>query len=179
MRMLDRRMNYSCAYWKDAGSLDAAQENKLRLICEKLCLEPDMKVLDIGCGWGAFGKYAAEKYGVEVVGVTVSKEQVALGKELCRGLPVEFRLQDYRELNEKFDRVVSVGMIEHVGYKNYRDYFAVADRCLSDGGLFVLHTIGSVHSVKTVDAWTAQVHFSPMEYSPRWHSSRAPPKAAS
>ena len=113
--MLDERMNYSCGYWKDANTLDKAQENKLVLICRKLCLQPGMKVLDIGCGWGSFGKYAAENYGVEVVGITVSKEQVELGKQLCEGLPVECRLQDYRDLNEKFDRIVSVGMIEHVG----------------------------------------------------------------
>lgn len=157
--MLDKRMNYSCAYWKNAETLDEAQENKLDLICKKLYLKPGMKVLDIGCGWGAFGKYAAEKYGVEVVGITVSKEQVALGKEMCKGLPVEFRLQDYRELNEKFDRIVSVGMIEHVGYKNYREYFRVASRCLNDDGLFLLHTIGEVRSVKNTDAWTHKYIF--------------------
>ncbi len=157
--MLDKRMNYSCAYWKDAETLDEAQENKLDLICKKLYLKPGMKVLDIGCGWGAFGKYAAEKYGVEVVGITVSKEQVALGKEMCKGLPVEFRLQDYRELNEKFDRIVSVGMIEHVGYKNYREYFRVASRCLDDDGLFLLHTIGETRSVKNTDAWTHKYIF--------------------
>jgi len=136
--MLDKRMNYSCAYWHNTNSLDEAQENKLELICKKLYLEPGMKVLDIGCGWGAFGKYAAEKYGVEVAGITVSKEQVELGKKLCEGLPVEFRLMDYRDVKEKFDRIVSVGMIEHVGYKNYRIYFKVANRCLKDDGLFLL-----------------------------------------
>jgi len=157
--MLDKRMNYSCAYWKNAGNLDEAQENKLELICKKLYLKPGMRVLDIGCGWGAFGKYAAEKYNVEVVGLTVSKEQVSLGKELCKDLPVEFRLQDYREINELFDRIVSVGMIEHVGYKNYREYFKVADRCLKDGGLFLLHTIGDIVSRKSIDAWTHKYIF--------------------
>lgn len=157
--MLDKRMNYSCAYWKDAKSLDEAQENKLELICRKLYLKSGMKVLDIGCGWGAFGKYAAEKYGVEVVGITVSKEQVTLGKELCKGLPVEFRLQDYRQVNEKFDRIVSVGMIEHVGYKNYRTYFEVAHRCLKDDGLFLLHTIGNLKSVTAGDPWTDKYIF--------------------
>lgn len=157
--MLDKRMNYSCAYWKNANNLDEAQENKLDLICKKLYLKPGMKVLDIGCGWGAFGKYAAEKYGVEVVGITVSKEQVALGKELCKGLPVELRLQDYRDINEKFDRIVSVGMIEHVGYKNYRTYFKVAERNLKDDGLFLLHTIGEVRSTKSTDAWTHKYIF--------------------
>ena len=157
--MLDKRMNYSCAYWKNASNLDEAQENKLDLICRKLYLEPGMKVLDIGCGWGAFGKFAAEKYNVEVVGLTVSKEQVSLGKVLCKDLPVEFRLQDYREINETFDRIVSVGMIEHVGYKNYREYFKVANRCLKDGGLFLLHTIGDIISRKSTDAWTHKYIF--------------------
>ncbi len=157
--MLDKRMTYSCAYWKGAKSLDEAQENKLELICKKLYLKPGMKVLDIGCGWGAFGKYAAEKYGVKVVGITVSKEQIKLGEQLCKDLPVEFRLMDYRDLNEKFDRIVSIGMIEHVGYKNYKQYFNVADRCLTDDGIFLLHTIGHEKSVKSTDAWTHKYIF--------------------
>jgi cyclopropane-fatty-acyl-phospholipid synthase len=157
--MLDKRMNYSCAYWKDANTLDEAQENKLDLICRKLYLQPGMHVLDIGCGWGAFGKYAAEKYGVKVTGVTVSKEQVALGKDMCLGLPVEFRLQDYRDVNEKFDRIVSVGMIEHVGHRNYKEYFRIAGRNLLDNGLFLLHTIGEVRSVNKTDAWTHKYIF--------------------
>jgi cyclopropane-fatty-acyl-phospholipid synthase len=157
--MLDKRMNYSCAYWKEADTLDKAQENKLDLICRKLYLKPGMHILDIGCGWGAFCKYAVEKYGVEVVGITVSKEQVNLGRALCKGLPVEIRMQDYREVNEKFDRIVSVGMIEHVGYKNYREYFQVAEKNLHDDGLFLLHTIGEVRSVKSTDAWTHKYIF--------------------
>ena len=157
--MLDKRMNYSCAYWKDATTLDEAQENKLELICRKLYLKPGMRILDIGCGWSAFGKYAAEKYGAKVLGVTVSKEQLKLGKDLCKGLPVEIRLQDYREVNDKFDRIVSVGMIEHVGYKNYRDYFKMANKNLVDDGLFLLHTIGEVRSLKSADAWTHKYIF--------------------
>lgn len=164
--MLDKRMNYSCAYWKDAETLDQAQENKLELICKKLYLKPGMRVLDIGCGWGAFGKYAVEKYDVSVVGITVSKEQITLGRELCKGLPVEFRLQDYRDLNaskeslrNKFDRIVSVGMIEHVGYKNYRKFFEVAYHCLNDGDLFLLHTIGEAQSRKSIDPWTQKYIF--------------------
>jgi cyclopropane-fatty-acyl-phospholipid synthase len=153
INMLDKRLVYSCAYWQDAQNLDIAQENKLELICRKLGLKPGMKVLDIGCGWGSFGKYAAEKYRVKVVGITVSKEQVELARTLCVGLPVEIRLQDYRDVNEKFDRVVSVGMIEHVGYKNYRIYMEVVRRCLDADGLFLLHTIGGNKSVKSVDPW--------------------------
>lgn len=153
INMLDKRLVYSCAYWQDAQNLDIAQENKLELICRKLGLKPGMKVLDIGCGWGSFGKYAAEKYRVKVVGITMSKEQVELARTLCVGLPVEIRLQDYRDVNEKFDRVVSVGMIEHVGYKNYRIYMEVVRRCLDADGLFLLHTIGGNKSVKSVDPW--------------------------
>jgi cyclopropane-fatty-acyl-phospholipid synthase len=157
--MLDERMNYSCAYWKDADSLDKAQEDKLELICRKIYLKPGMRVLDIGCGWSAFGKYAAERYSVEVVGITVSKEQAELGKKLCKGLPVEIRLMDYRDINEKYDRIVSVGMIEHVGYKNYRTFFEIANNCLSDDGLFLLQTIGNTKSEKAIDLWTHKYIF--------------------
>jgi len=157
--MLDRRMNYSCAYWKEARDLDEAQENKLELICRKLYLKPGMRVLDIGCGWGPFGKYAAAKYNVRVTGITVSKEQIELGRKLCEGLPVEFRLVDYRDMDEKFDRIVSVGMAEHVGYKNYNTFFAVANRCLKDDGLFLLHTIGEIKSTTAINSWTNKYIF--------------------
>lgn len=157
--MLDKRMNYSCAYWNNTESLDEAQENKLDLICRKLYLKPGMRILDIGCGWCAFDKYAAEKYGVEVVGITVSKEQVELGKKIGESLPVDCRLMDYRDINEKFDRIVSVGMIEHVGYKNYRKYFEIANNCLKDDGLFLLHTIGRIQSWKSIDPWTHKYIF--------------------
>ncbi len=157
--MLDSRLNYSCAYWKDAHTLDEAQEHKLDLICRKLQLKPGMRVLDIGCGWGPFGKYAASRYQVNVVGITVSKEQIQLGEKLCEGLPIEFRLMDYRDLDEKFDRIVSVGMVEHVGYKNYNTFFNVARRCLTDNGLFLLHTIGHMKSAKTLSPWTHKYIF--------------------
>ena len=151
--MLDQKMVYSCAYWKDSETLDEAQESKLELICQKLNLQPGVTVLDIGSGWGSFLKYATEKHGVKGVGITVSKEQADFGKKLCMGLPVEIRLQDYRDLNEKFDYIISVGMIEHVGYKNYRTYMEVVHRCLKDDGLFLLHTIGGNQSVTSVDSW--------------------------
>ena len=157
--MLDKRMNYSCAYWKDAVTLDEAQENKLELICRKLYLKPGMRVLDIGCGWGPFGKYAAARYKVNVTGITVSKEQVELGRKLCEGVSVDFRLTDYRNINEKFDRIVSIGMVEHVGYKNYKSFFEVANRCLKDDGLFLLHTIGDLKSSKTINPWTHKYIF--------------------
>ena len=157
--MLDKRMTYSCAYWKNAKNLDEAQENKLELICRKLGIQPGMHVLDIGCGWGSFAKYAAEEYGAKVTGITVSKEQAELGKKLCEGLRVDIRFMDYRHLNEKFDRIVSVGMFEHVGFKNYRTFFEIVNKCLTDDGLFLLHTIGSNASEKALDLWTEKYIF--------------------
>ncbi|MGQ4276977.1 cyclopropane fatty acyl phospholipid synthase [Pseudidiomarina sp. E22-M8] len=151
--MLDERMVYTCGYWHKADNLADAQRDKLELICRKLQLRPGMQVLDIGCGWGSFMKYAAENYGVRCVGVTVSKEQVALGEQLCEGLPVEFRLQDYREVNEPFDAVVSIGMFEHVGQKNYASFMEVAARCLKNDGLFLLHTIGRNRDERGTDPW--------------------------
>jgi len=151
--MLDPRMTYTCAYWQGAETLAQAQENKLDLVCRKLGLQPGMQVLDIGCGWGSFMRFAAERYGVQCVGVTVSAEQVALGRELCQGLPVEFRLQDYRELQGRFDRIVSLGMFEHVGHKNDRIYMEVAHRCLEPEGQFLLHTIGRNEHGHGTDPW--------------------------
>ncbi len=157
--MLDRRLVYTCAYWKNARNLDEAQEHKLDLVCKKLGLQAGQKILDIGCGWGSFAKFAAEKYGVIVVGITVSREQVALGAKLCEGLPVELRLQDYRKLDEKFDHIVSLGMFEHVGSKNYRIYMEVVRRCLNEDGLFLLHTIGSNVTTFSVDPWILKYIF--------------------
>lgn len=158
-RMLDKRMVYSCGYWKDASDLDTAQEAKLDLICRKLGLEPGMRLLDIGCGWGGLVRYAAEHYGIEAVGITVSREQVALAREHCAGLPVEIRLADYREVKEPFDRIASVGMVEHVGWRNYRAFMDTARRCLNSGGLFLLHTIGSNRSVRVTDPWIGKYIF--------------------
>ena len=152
-KMLDKRMNYSCGYWRNANSLDEAQEHKLDLICRKLNLQPGMRLLDVGCGWGSLAKFAAENYQVEVVGITVSREQLELARTLCQGLPIEIRLQDYRDVNDQFDRIVSVGMTEHVGYKNYRTFMEVVYRCLNHGGLFLLHTIGGNRSRTSVDPW--------------------------
>ena len=170
--MLGKRMVYSCAYWRDAGDLDAAQEAKLDLVCRKLGLRPGMRVLDIGSGWGEALKYAAQRYGVQGVGVTVSREQADYARESCAGLPVEIRLQDYRELDARdggFDRIFSLGMFEHVGVRNYPTYFEVARRCLAydapDGGLFLLHTIGGNTSVKHTDPWIAR-HIFPNSMIP-------------
>jgi cyclopropane-fatty-acyl-phospholipid synthase len=158
--VLDSRMVYSCGYWKDAATLDEAQTNKLDLVCRKLQLQPGMRVLEIGCGWGGWAKFAAERYGVEVVGLTVSKEQQAYAREVCAGLPVDIRLQDYREIDEKFDRVVSIAMFEAVGHRYYRTFMKVVDRCLKDDGLFVLHTIVSnVHTGPEQARWLNEYIF--------------------
>jgi len=141
--MLDKYMMYSCGYWKDADNLDEAQEHKLDLICRKLKLRPGLKVLDIGCGWGGFAKYAAEKYQVKVTGITLSVEQANLAVEKCEGLDVTIRVQDYRDLDETFDRIVSIGMFEHVGYKNHRRFMEICSKCLDRKGIFLLHTIGA------------------------------------
>ena len=165
--MLDKRLVYTCGYWKDAKNLDDAQDAKLDLVCKKIGLKKGQKVLDIGCGWGSFAKFAAEKYGASVVGVTVSKEQVELGNKLCAGLPVEIRLQDYRDVDpstilgtgEKFDHIVSLGMFEHVCAPNYKTYMKVVERCLSDDGIFLLHTIGCDKKISSVDPWIEKYIF--------------------
>lgn len=151
--MLDSRMTYTCGYWKDAVTLEEAQAAKLDLICRKLELRPGMRVLDIGCGWGSFMSYAAEHYGVECVGVTISRAQAEWAKHRYRDLSLEFRLQDYRDVDEQFDRIASVGMFEHVGRKNHRIYMETAQRCLKDDGLFLLHTIGKNQRNSVPDPW--------------------------
>jgi cyclopropane-fatty-acyl-phospholipid synthase len=155
--MLDRRMTYSCAHFSGgARTLEEAQEAKLELCCRKLGLRPGQRMLDIGCGWGSLATYAAEHYGVSVVGITISQEQLDLARERCRGLPIEIRLLDYRHVDGMFDRIVSLGMFEHVGYRHYREYMSVAHRSLADEGLFLLETIGGNTSVRTSDAWFAK-----------------------
>ncbi|SDU18124.1 cyclopropane fatty acyl phospholipid synthase [Halopseudomonas salegens] len=152
-QMLDPRMTYTCGYWRNADTLQQAQEAKLDLVCRKLQLQPGMRVLDIGCGWGSFMSYAAEHYGVECVGVTVSREQVDFVKARYPHLPLDFRLMDYRELDEKFDRIASIGMFEHVGRKNHRIFMEVAQSCLAEEGLLLLHTIGKNVRGTVPDPW--------------------------
>lgn len=158
-RMLDRRMIYSCGYWRQAHDLNTAQEAKLALIADKLGLEPGMRVLDIGCGWGGTARFFAERYGAHVTGVTVSKHQAEYGRRVCEGLPIDIRLQDYRDIDERFDRIVSIGMFEHVGYRNYERYMDVVRRCLTPNGLSLLHTIGRNESGTHTDPWTAKYIF--------------------
>jgi cyclopropane-fatty-acyl-phospholipid synthase len=157
--MLDRQMIYSCGYWQHASTLDQAQEAKLDLICRKLQLKPSMRLLDIGCGWGGMAAYAARNYGVEVVGITVSEEQARFAREQCRGLPVTIELCDYRKQEGTFDRVVSIGMFEHVGYKNYRTYMQQQKSLLTSDGLALLHTIGRNKTAPDVDKWISRYIF--------------------
>jgi cyclopropane-fatty-acyl-phospholipid synthase len=154
--MLDRRMQYTCAYWKDAATLDQAQENKLHLICRKLQLAPGMTLLELGGGFGGLAHFAAKEYGCHVVSYNISREQVAFGRELCKGLPVRFEQKDYREAAmeaSQFDRVASIGLCEHIGYKNYRQFMQLAHGRLKGQGLFLLHTIGSNESYSYTDPW--------------------------
>lgn len=161
--MLDPYMQYTCAYWrkdgKEATSLAEAQENKLDLVCRKLGLKPGMTVLELGCGWGGFARFAAERYGAHVTAYNISTEQVAYGRERTKGLPVDIRLQDYREATGTYDRVVSIGMCEHVGYRNYRTFFQTIHRCLKDGGLALVHTIGGLRSVTSIEPWLGKYIF--------------------
>ncbi|MDD3311694.1 cyclopropane fatty acyl phospholipid synthase [Pseudodesulfovibrio sp.] len=170
---LDPYLQYSCAYYKNIAErdLDAApgeavrrdlaraQRAKLRLICDKLALKPGERLLDIGCGWGGLARFAAEEYGCRVVGVNISREQIAFAREFCAGLPVEIREQDYRTLDEPFDKIVSVGMFEHVGPKNYAAYMDAAARCLRPGGVFLLHTIGANATSPEIDPWIEKYVF--------------------
>lgn len=151
--MLDSKMIYSCAYWEFAHDLEQAQTHKLELICRKLELKKGERLLDIGCGWGGLAAYAATNYGVSVLGITVSKEQQKIAQERCQGLEVEIELIDYRKLEGRFSKIASVGMFEHVGEKNYRDYCQTASRLLEDQGLFLLHTIGSDVRIARTDPW--------------------------
>ncbi|MDT8271796.1 MAG: cyclopropane fatty acyl phospholipid synthase [Desulfomonilia bacterium] len=151
--MLDSNMLYTCGYWKDARTLDEAQVAKMDLVCRKIELEPGMTVLELGCGWGTFARYAAQQYGAHVTAVTVSREQVSLGRDLCRGLPVEITLDDYRNVRGTYDRVVSIGVMEHVGSRNYRTYMKTVDRTLKDDGIAFFHTIGGNTSRFNGDPW--------------------------
>ena len=158
--MLDSELNYSCGYWKHANDLETAQRHKLNLICRKMRLKPGMRVLDVGCGWGSFARFAAKNYGVNVVGVTISKEQIEYANEHTGDLPIQFLLQDYREFeSEQFDRIISIGMFEHVGIKNYETYFKKLRALLKDNGLFLLHTIGTGETASDPDPWIEKYIF--------------------
>ena len=152
-RMLDKRMIYSCGYWRRAADLDQAQEDKLDLICRKLHLEPGMSLLDIGCGWGGFARFAASEHGVTVTGVTPAREQASWARDVCAGLPVEIQECDYRDVRGRFDRIVSIGMMEHVGPRNLKTFFERCNDLLSGEGMMLHHTIGSLESKNHTDPW--------------------------
>ena len=158
-RMLDPLMNYSCGYWQNADSLEQAQLDKLDLVCRKLDLQPDDHLLDIGCGWGALARYAAERFGTRVTGITISKEQQKLAQENCKHLDVEILFCDYRALKGKFKKIASIGMFEHVGKLNYKSYFDVIHSLLTDDGIMLLHTIGDYYTHDTTDPWINEYIF--------------------
>lgn len=159
-RMLGRSMAYSCGYWKDAAELDAAQDAKHDLVCRKLGLKAGMRLLDVGCGWGGLARFAAERYGVSVLGITVSREQQEWARRAAGSLPVTIELLDYRSLDAgRFDAVASIGMFEHVGRKNYAAFCDAVRRHLADDGLFLLHTIGGNTSSFTTDPWIERYIF--------------------
>ena len=152
--MLDPKMNYTCAYWQGgAKDLISAQEAKLDLICRKLNLRPGMRVLDIGCGFGSFMKFAVENYGVSCVGYSLSKNQIELGRELCQGHDIKFIEKDYRDIQGKFDAVASIGMFEAVGKKTFRIFMEVLERSMNPETISLLHTIGTNHTMPTANAW--------------------------
>ena len=167
---LDKKRQYSCAYFKNDGdSLEQAQNNKIEHIIKKLNLKPNQKVLDIGSGWGSLAIEIAKKSQCEVLGITLSENQLQHSIEKAKkdGLEnqVQFRLADYRDLNEKFDRIVSVGMFEHVGRKFYNTYFNSVYKLLNDDGVALIHTIGSVNPPRDPQPWITKYIF-PGGYTP-------------
>ena len=150
-RMLDEEMVYSCAYWSAAQTLGQAQLAKFDLICRKLELQPGMRLLDIGSGWGGFLRYAVKNYGVEATGISPADNQINLAREKSEGLGITFIQQDYRDLQGQFDRIVSIGMMEHVGPKNYKTFFQKCDELLTRDGRMLHHTISSNLSKQVTD----------------------------
>lgn len=160
--MLDKNMQYTCAYWKNTDNLEHAQENKLHLVCRKLHLESGMRVLELGGGFCGLARFMAKEYGCDVVTYNISKEQVAFGREWCADLPVRIEEKDYRDaIHEKgqFDRVAAVGLCEHIGYRNYLPFLKLARAKLKDTGLFLLHTIGGNRSKTSTDPWVDKYIF--------------------
>jgi len=163
--MLGPTMAYTCAYWQSAQNLDDAQYAKYDLICRKLKLKPGEKVLELGCGWGGFSHYAAKNYGVQMTSVNIAEEQMKFARELCADLPVNLVVSDYRDHTRynpdeiQFDKVVSIGMCEHVGHKNYREFLQVAAKQMKPEGLFLMHTIGKNTSDTFTDPWISKYIF--------------------
>lgn len=172
---LDETMAYTCGYWNDSVStLKESQYQKYDLICRKLGYKPGERVLDIGCGWGGFAKFAAEQYGVRVVGVTISREQAVYARQYCRGLPIEIRIQDYRDIADgPYDHVTIVGMLEHVGCRNYPAIFQKVSDVLRPGGNLMTHLIGTTYTDPVRDPWFHRYIFPNGELPDRWALSKA------
>ena len=158
-KMLDKYMQYTCGYWRRTDNLEDAQEHKLDLICKKLQLKSGETLLDLGCGWGGLAKYAAQNYGCKVTAYNISKEQVKYAQEKAKGLPVKIIGEDYRFAKGTFDKIASIGLCEHVGYKNFKTLMTVAHKALKKDGLFLLHTIGKDLSGTNTDPWIAKYIF--------------------
>lgn len=163
-KMLDPLMIYSCGYWKNANNLEEAQINKCDLIARKLYLKPGMRVLDIGCGFGSLSKFLHDNYGVKVVGITNSEEQYGYAIKNRGNRNIKYILDDYRNIGKYnkgklYDRIVSVGMFEHVGTDNYKKFFEIADKNLKLDGIFLLHTIGGNKETKRGDRWMTKYIF--------------------
>ncbi len=156
---LDPNWQYSCGYFQRTTSLEQAQRDKLAMICGKLELKESDHLLDIGCGWGGLAKYAASHYGCRVTAINISQPQLEFAREFCQGLPVECIDRDYRSLSGCYDKIVSVGMFEHVGWRNYRSFMEVVHRCLKPEGLCLLHTIGGDTSKTSADPWISKYIF--------------------
>lgn len=158
-KMLGPSMAYTCAYWKDASNLDEAQNRKYDLVCHKLSIKPGDTILELGCGWGGFAKFAATKYACQITSVNISEQQVSFAKKMCAGLPVTIQQADYRNIglynpyNIQFDKIVSIGMCEHIGSKNYTGFMRIANQQLKKDGLFLLHTIGNNKTWASLDPW--------------------------
>jgi len=159
LSFLDPYNQYSCAYFHETDDLAEAQRKKLDLICRKLDLRPGDRVLDIGGGWGGLARYMAERHGCTVTSVNISGEQVRYAREFCKDLPVTFVHADYRQIGGTFDKIISVGMFEHVGWRNYRDFMVVVHRCLKHDGIFLLQTIGGNESRVNCDPWITRYIF--------------------
>jgi cyclopropane-fatty-acyl-phospholipid synthase len=159
LSFLDPYNQYSCAYFRNGDDLEQAQRNKLEIICRKIGLAKTDQVLDIGCGWGGFARYASEHYGCKVTAVNISKEQLRYTRDFCKDKPIEFIDRDYREIRGVYDKIVSVGMFEHVGPKNYLKFMEIVHASLADDGVFLLHTIGDNESRRTCDPWITKYIF--------------------
>jgi cyclopropane-fatty-acyl-phospholipid synthase len=146
-------MSYTCGYWAEAKTLDEAQEAKHEMACQKLQFTSGLHTLDIGCGWGGFSRHVAERHQAQVTGITLSKSQAEFARESCQGLPVTIRLEDFRDVRGRFERIVALGVIEHAGPKNHRAFFRKVHENLAPDGLFLLQTIGCLRTSPGTDRW--------------------------